>query len=160
MDKDFVKDLGFLGVTARLKRLSDSISYSIKEMYKQQNIKFEPSWHLYILFLQEHPLSSMTEISESLKISLPAVYKVCNKLEESGLIKIVASETDKRKKCIKLTSQAENELLNLNEIWQAGSKAVADMLANNRRFLHTLENFENENDKLSFDQRVKQQLQQ
>ena len=70
MDKDFVKDLGFLGVTARLKRLSDSISYSIKEMYKKQNIAFEPSWHLYILFLREYPLSSMTEISESLRITL------------------------------------------------------------------------------------------
>ena len=160
MDKDFVRELGFLGVTARLKRLSDSISASIKEMYKQQNIEFEPSWHLYILFLREHPQSSMTEISESLKISLPAVYKVCGKLEKSGLISIVQNELDSRKKCIQLTTKAEKEFIKLNEIWAAGSQAVEQMLATNKSFLRALEKLESENEKLSFECRVQQHLSQ
>ena len=34
MKKDFLKELEYLGITARLKRLSDAMSYSIKSLYK------------------------------------------------------------------------------------------------------------------------------
>lgn len=46
MEIDFLVGLEYLGVTARIKRLSDTFFYSIKELYKQLGITIEPSWHL------------------------------------------------------------------------------------------------------------------
>ncbi len=43
MEQDFLKELEFLGVTARIKRLSDSLFYSIKGLYASENIDLEPS---------------------------------------------------------------------------------------------------------------------
>lgn len=53
METDFLVGLEYLGVTARIKRLSDTFFYSIKELYKQLGITIEPSWHLVFLILKD-----------------------------------------------------------------------------------------------------------
>ena len=50
MENDFLGELKYLGITARLKRLSDNISTNIKELYKEKDLDIKPSWHLIFYF--------------------------------------------------------------------------------------------------------------
>jgi len=60
---DFLKELGHLGLIARLKRLSDSMLYSIRDLYKIKSVDIEPNWHLVFLTLKKHKMRTMTEIA-------------------------------------------------------------------------------------------------
>ena len=86
MKNDFLKELGHLGLIARLKRSSDAILYSIREMYKSENLDIEPNWHLVFLILKKHETRTMTEIAEAFQLSQPAIVKIINKMKEKGYI--------------------------------------------------------------------------
>ena len=76
MNNDFLKELGYLGLIARLKRLSDSMLYSIRDLYKLEDIDIEPNWHLVFLILKKHKTRTMTEIAESFHLSQAAIVKI------------------------------------------------------------------------------------
>lgn len=154
MPDDFVRTLGYLGVTARLKRLSEIFSKEIREFYRQENIPLEPGWHLYILFLNDNPQAAMSELAVNLGVSLPAVHKVCEKMEKAGFVKITKAASDKRKTCVELTGKTKKALPRFKAIWAAGSQSVADMLAKDTRFLGALENLENAQARASFRHRA------
>jgi len=92
MKNDFLKELGYLGIIARLKRVSDSIFYSIREVYKLENMDIEPNWHLVFLILKKHKTRTMTEIAESFHLSQPAIVKIINKMRNKGYIDIIEND--------------------------------------------------------------------
>ena len=98
MEKDFLKELEFLGVTARIKRLSDSLFYDIKSLYNANGIDIEPSWHLVLLILKRKEFLSMVELSELLSLSKPAVTKMIKKMQQLDYIVIDSDGADNRKK--------------------------------------------------------------
>lgn len=158
MKDDFVKNLGYLGVTARLKRLTDNITYSIKELYKEEQCDLEPSWHLVFLYLIEKEHCSMTELAEALQVTTPAILKVCNKMEQKGYVNVLIHPEDNRRKVIRLTDKAKQSLPELNEIWQAGQKAIEEILGSNTHFLDSLEQFENSISENGFKERARRYI--
>lgn len=98
MDTDYLRELEYLGVTARIKRLSESLFYSIKEYYKYVHIDIEPSWHLVLLILKERGAVSMLELAQALNLSKPAVTKMIKKMQQMNYVTITANTNDSRKK--------------------------------------------------------------
>lgn len=154
MSKDFLRELEYLGITARLKRMSDSISYSIKELYKIENVDIEPSWHLVFLILKKHKTRTMTEISEAFNISQPAMARMIEKIIKKGYINTIEDKTDKRKKQLQLSKKAIKELSRFEKVWNAGQKSIRDMLKGNKEFFGSLEKFEQQLDKIDFKERT------
>lgn len=154
MEQDFLKDLGLLGVTARIKRLSDSLFYSIKELYKSQGIDIEPGWHLVLLILKEKKRVSMIEIAEMLNLSKPAVTKMINKMQGMGYVIIVSDKNDARKKMLELSEKAKRELPGFGKVWKAGQKAVQQILEGNPHFMDSLSAFEKNQSEESFSERA------
>ena len=154
MENDFLKDLGFLGVTARLKRLSDKLSYSIKELYSENLIDIEPSWHLVFLLLKKKKQSTMTEIAESLHLSQPAMTKMINRMSKKNYIEVIRDSNDKRKKILQLSSKAKRELPRFEVIWAAGENSIREILKANLAFLDSLAEFEEQIDSKSFKDRA------
>jgi DNA-binding MarR family transcriptional regulator len=141
VEKDFLRELEFLGVTARLKRLSDGLTASIKELYREAGVDIEPSWHLVLLFLEERS-ATLTEIAEALHLSQPAMTKMINRMVARGYLDVVRDVDDSRKKNIRLSARARERLPLFKEIWAAGQAAVREILGSDRAFLHHLERFE------------------
>ena len=160
MKNDFLKDLEYLGVTARIKRLSDSLTANIKELYKDNHVTIEPSWHLIFLILKETDGCSMVEIAEALRLSQPALTKMVNRMKNKGYLKVVKSSIDKRKKILQLTPKAIEQLPLFEKIWSAGINSVKEILADNQKFFSTLEKFEDKVREKSFSERAKQYLEQ
>lgn len=154
MEHDFLKELEYLGVTARIKRLSESLFYSIKELYKYANIEIEPSWHLVILLLKEKKEMSMLEIARALNLSKPAVTKMIKKMQELDYVLITSNSSDSRKKMVQLSEKATRKLPEFERIWKAGQMAVQEILDNNKHFMDALEKFELQNSEQSFGERA------
>lgn len=154
MTKDFLNDLEYLGVTARIKRLSDSLHYSMKELYATQGIDIEPSWHLIFIILKKNKSMSFVELAEKLNISKPALTKMISRMLGKGYINILGDTSDNRKKMVSLSDKAISSLPMFEKVWEAGQKAVQDMLAKNQHFLGSLSKFESKHSKLSFSDRA------
>ena len=158
MERDFLKELEFLGVTARLKRLSDNLSYSIKELYKQNEMDIEPSCHLVILILKQKGSSTMSEIAELLQLSQAAATKMLNKMTQKGYLDTVKDTKDSRKKMIQLSDKAKLELPKFERVWDAGQKSIRDILSSNTNFLKNLADFEQEVKLKNFQSRALEHL--
>ena len=158
MKNDFLKELGYLGLIARLKRLSDSILYSIRDLYKLENIDIEPNWHLVFLILKKHKTRTMSEIAESFHLSQPAIVKIINKMKKKGYIDIVKDTYDNRKRKLQLSQKAISELPRFEKIWHAGQESIKEILEVNQAFLDLLENFEQQIEQKGFKERVLKHL--
>ena len=155
---DFLKEIKYLGITARIKRLNDALTYSIKDLYRLQNMDIEPSWHLILLLLKKEKQLSLVELSKQLQISQPAITKVIKKMIIKGYVKQTISISDNRVKIIELTAKSNQAFPKWEKIWDAGQKAVAEILEGNERFFEVFEAFENENAKQSFKERTQRLL--
>ncbi len=154
MNNDFLKELGYLGLIARLKRLSDSMLYSIRDLYKLEDIDIEPNWHLVFLILKKHKTRTMSEIAESFHLSQPAIVKIINKMKKKGYIDIIQDTHDNRKRQLQLSQKSISKLPKFEKIWHAGQQSIKEMLEANQEFLNLLENFEQQIEDKSFKERV------
>lgn len=158
MKKDFLKELEYLGVTARLKRLNDNVSASIKELYKAENIDIEPSWHLLLIFLKKRKLSTMSEIAEEFNYSQAAATKMITRMVNKGYIETAVDGNDSRKKNLRLSKKAKKELPKFERVWNAGQNSIKEILKTNKDFLAGLEDFENKLNSKSFSDRALEKL--
>jgi MarR family transcriptional regulator, negative regulator of the multidrug operon emrRAB len=158
MKNDYLKDLGYLGVTARIKRLSDALSSGIKDLYLTNNVDIEPSWHLLFLYLKKEKQSTLSEIAEVFRFSQPAAYKMITRMVKKGYILVEVDNSDGRKKILRLSAKAKKNMPKYEKIWDAGLNSVREMLKANKDFLSSLENFELQHESKSFTERAKAKI--
>ncbi|MEQ9232394.1 MAG: MarR family transcriptional regulator [Cyclobacteriaceae bacterium] len=152
--EDYLKEIGEIGLIARLKRVSDNMLYSIRDLYKIKGFDIEPNWHLVLLQLKKYKTRTMTEISDSLGLSQPAVVKMINKMKKNGYIEIISDKVDSRKKQISLSEKAKEKLPELERVWKGGKATIEGLLLKNKTFVKQLENIENQLSEKSFKDRV------
>lgn len=155
---DFLKEIKYLGITARIKRLNDALSYNIKDLYRSQNLDIEPSWHLILLLLKKNKQLSLVELSKQMQISQPAVTKIIKKMLDKGYVKQSISSTDNRVKIIELTRKSHTAFPIWEKVWDAGQQAIANMLADNEAFFTALAEFEKQQVEDPFSDRAKKFL--
>lgn len=143
VNDDFLRNLGFLGFTARLKRLSDGLTADIRELYRAQDIDIEPSWHLVFLFLEDRT-ATPTKIAVSLNMSQPAVTKMIKSMVAKGYLDVAEDDADGRKKNVRLSPRARRRMPAFEKIWEAGRAAIEDVLGGDAAFLGDLEALEDE----------------
>lgn len=157
VQEDFLKSLELLGVTARLKRLSDALTANIKELYREQGADIEPSWHAVLLYLRERT-ATQSEIANALRLSQPAMTKMIQRMTAKGYLEVLDDDEDGRKNIVRLTRLARRRLPALEKIWQAGRRAVAEILRGNMDFLRHLEAIETKFNRADFLQRASKHL--
>ena len=153
VENDFLK-LGYLGLITRLKRLSDSMLYSIRDLYKLKGIDIEPNWHLVFLILKKHQTRTMTEIAESFHLSQPAIVKIIDKMKKRGYIDIINDTNDNRKRQLLLSQKAIKDLPMFENIWAAGQESIKEMLEKDEIFLDRIEKLEQHLENNNFKERV------
>ncbi len=154
MGHDLLRELRYLGITARIKRLSDGLSCSIKELYREKGVNIEPSWHLVFLALKRRETATMTELAAALQLSQPAITKMIRRMIERGYLDAVEDGRDGRKKQLRLSEKAIDELPRLEAIWDAGQKAIEQMLETNQAFFVALDKLERQVRRKSFKTRA------
>ena len=158
MKYDFINELGYLALATRLKRISDAMIHSGRQMYRDLGIDIEPNWYLIFKLLKKYERLSVTEMAAKLHFSHPSVITMLNKMEANGYLTNSIDETDSRKKYYQLSDKASKKLPELEVIWEAGTKRVADLFPSDSDFLKQLESIEIQLSKEDFRQRTLNEL--
>ena len=158
MPNDFLTDLGLLGVTARIKRLSDNLSSSIKSLYLAEGIDLEPSWHLILLLLDQRGPTAPSEIGAALGLSLPAVTNMVKRMQRRGYVDVMANQSDGRRREVQLTALAEERFQEFRAVWEAGQESIRELLQGDEAFLTELAKVEGALAQRSFDARASRHL--
>ena len=126
--EDFIRELGLLSLTIRLKRISDKMLQDGKRMYKTLNLDIEPNWFLIFKILKKYKSLSVTEISDKLHYAHPSVITIVEKMTKKGYIQSVKCDDDSRRRLITLSKKAVDLLPKLEEVWSAGTIGVGKMV--------------------------------
>ena len=158
MEDRFLRELEYLGVTARLKRLSDALTADIKPLYREQGVDIEPSWHLVLLLLQRSGTATITQIAGTLSLSQPATTQMITRMLDRGYLDVSPDRQDSRRKNVSLSARAKRSLPRFHRIWDAGQEAIREILGPGTAFFEHLEHFETQVDKRSFRVRATERL--
>lgn len=155
---DFLTEIKYVGFTSRLKRLSDELLYSTKELYRSEGLDIEPNWNLIFRLLQERGQMTVTEMAETLKFSHPAVVKIVNQMKKRGYISSKRDQVDQRKFYLKLTEKALEHIENFEKYWLSGTEVIKDIMAESPHFLEEFLKIEQKLDKSNYKERVLENL--
>lgn len=122
--KDYVSELGCLGFTMRLKRISDAMMHDGRKMYKVLGFDIEPNWYIIFRLLKLKEKLSVTEIADRIKIAHPSVIAIVDKMTKAGYIQSERSSKDARKRVIRLSQKAHRMLPEFEEVWAAGERGI------------------------------------
>ena len=151
MKDDFLSELGFLGFTARVKRLSDKLMYDAKEHYQKSDLDIEPNWHLVLLLLKKEKALTVTEIAFKLGFSHPAIIKITKKMKDRGLIESTMDDEDNRRQVLTLSQEALENMPDFEKEWERIGEVIAGLLDKN--FLQKLRDLEIKLEDTSFKKR-------
>nr|WP_321411586.1 MarR family transcriptional regulator [uncultured Allomuricauda sp.] len=154
MRNDFLYEMGFPGLTGRLKRLNDLFVNQTKQFYKEYDIDIEPNWHMIFLLLEKNEKLSIQEIADNLQISHPGVIKLTKKMKRNGYLDSEHDSEDNRKHLLKLSGKAKQKLPELHRYWRAGNQAIAELLNNNKQLLEALRTVEQNMEVSDFKERM------
>lgn len=133
---DFLKEIEYTGVTARLKRISDTLMHDARRVYEYLNLSIEPNWHLVLLLLKKEKQLSVTEISAKLKFSHPAIINIIKKMKLKDYVVSSTDTKDSRRQIIQLSEKALKELPLLEKEWDEIQRVVHQIF--NEEFLEQL----------------------
>ncbi len=142
MKYDFINELGYLALAPRLKRISEAMVHSGRQMYKELGMDIEPNWFLIFKLLSKYECLSVTEIAGKLHFSHPSVITLVNKMEASGYLESSIDSKDSRKRTFRLTKKANDRMPDFEAVWEAGIEGVRKLFSEDSNFLDLLESLE------------------
>ena len=128
MERDIIEELGSLALATRLKNLSERLARDVSQIYKQSAFEFEPRWSALVYALKDGEELSVTELSNMLKQTHPAVNQVANVLVEKKLVDERKDEGDQRKRLLKLSKKGEKLVKQMSDLWQKIKEANDQLL--------------------------------
>jgi N-acetylglutamate synthase-like GNAT family acetyltransferase/DNA-binding MarR family transcriptional regulator len=153
MNEDFIKELGYLGIATRLKRISEQMIHSGRQMYKLLNMDIEPNWYLIFKLLEKHETLSVTEMADKLRFAHPSVITIVKKMKDNGYLESYVNPDDTRKQQFKLSEKALQMLPKFKEVWACGMQGL-DKIFKDDCLLKELEQLEDALNEKSFKDRT------
>lgn len=141
MKYDFVNELGYLALATRLKRISEAMVHSGRQMYKELGFDIEPNWYLLFKLLAKYEQLTVMEMATMLHFSHPSVIGMVNKMESKGYLKSSPDSHDSRKRIYQLSEKALELMPEFEKIWDAGTIGVQKMFKD-QSFMNTLQSIE------------------
>lgn len=154
MDNDLIRQMGYITLATRLKRISDKMSHSARLMYKSLNIDIEPNWYLVLKIAEETPNISVMEIADKLGFTHQSVITMANKMVKNDYLISSKDKIDRRKTVYILTKKATNTLPEIKEIWAIGKEVIFDILNEDISIINHLETIESNLETSSFGERI------
>jgi DNA-binding MarR family transcriptional regulator len=124
----FYENTGYLAFGSWLKKLSNQFQQDVLRIYAHEGLRFELSWFPIFYLLDQHTFLSVTEISNKLEISHPAVIQVLDSLEKESLIEIIQDEKDKRRRLVRFTSKGEDLHNKVIPIWETMNSSMEQLM--------------------------------
>lgn len=124
---DLFNDAGLLIIGTRLKKLGDRFLNEISQVYKKQDIHFEPVWFPVFFLLHQKGSLSLTEIASQLEVSHSAISQMITLLVNKNLVAIEPSESDARIKKIVFSPKGRKLIEQVLPVWEALHKSISQV---------------------------------
>jgi len=124
---DYLAEISHLGLASRLRRLYERLASDGVKVYQDKKINFKISWFPVFHALSIKKSMTISELSESLIISHPAIIEVTDELIGLGYLVSSQDKKDKRKRYIKVTRKGKGLSKKLKPIWNAFREATQDL---------------------------------
>lgn len=136
MVADVVKELGYLTLGTRLKRLGERLQSQTQILLDDAGTDLPASHFPVLAALDRLGALNVGELSEAVGVSQPGVTRLLDKLEADGLVCSTQSAGDRRVRTIEL-SKAGSQLISKSkrEAWPVIEAAVADACEGRARSL-------------------------
>jgi len=154
MNNDLVREMGYIALATRLKRISDKMTHSTRLMYRNLNIDIEPNWYLVLVIVQQTPNISVMGIAEKLGFTHQSVITITNKMVKKDYLQVSKDEKDKRKTVFNLNQRAVEILPKIEQIWGYGKEVIYELLNEDISIIEHLEVLESNLEKASFGERI------
>lgn len=130
MVEDVVKQLGYLTLGTRLKRLGERLQGQTQVLLERAGIDLPASYFPLLAALDRLGALSVGELSEAVGITQPGVTRMLEKLAGEGLVQSTQSAHDARVRKIDLTKAGRQTIARAKRLaWPIVEAAVADACA-------------------------------
>ena len=130
MIEDVVKELGYLTLGTRLKRLGERLQAQTQLVLEHADVAIPASHFPLLAALGRLGAMNVGELTEALGMSQPGVTRLLDKLEVEGLVRSTQLADDRRVRTIALTKSGR-QLISRSQrtVWPMIEAAVADACA-------------------------------
>jgi DNA-binding MarR family transcriptional regulator/GNAT superfamily N-acetyltransferase len=125
----FIEDLGALALWSRLRRLTESLTPGVVQIYTEQEVNFEPRWFTVTYYLWKKGPARLTDIVKALKLTHPSVIQTVNQMEREKIVQRSSSESDQRVTLVKLTPKGKRLCRKLEPVWDDIDQAARSLMA-------------------------------
>ncbi len=121
-------DMGRLGVSSRLKRISDRLVQDVNDIYQASGIDLEASCFPLLFLIARDGLISLRQAEIQLGTSQPLISQKVKLLIERDMIKVQRDPDDGRARQMSLTDKGRDVIAKAQPIWAKMDKAMAELL--------------------------------
>jgi DNA-binding MarR family transcriptional regulator len=127
MVEDIVRELGYLTLGSRLKRIGERLQGQAQVLIEASGISLPSSCFPVLAALDRLGPLSVGELAEAVGVSQPAVTRLLDRLESEDLVKSNPPARDRRVRPIALTRTGRKLICRAKElVWPKIEAAVAD----------------------------------
>jgi DNA-binding MarR family transcriptional regulator len=154
--QDVIKELGFLCLGTRLKRLGDWLQADVQRLIDGAGLPIQAGQYPLLGALDLLGPLSVSELVEALGISQPGVTQMTARLEALGLVEIRSDTADRRTRTIALSAEGRRLIArSKRDIWPRIEAAVLEVCGGRKGpLLQLLTKIEAELEKAPLDERM------
>lgn len=130
MTDDLIRELGYLTLGSRLKRLGENLQAQVQALMDQQGLTFQSGQFPILAALSSGGPLSVGELSEGLGVSQPGITRSIGQLAANGLVKVKSGNDDKRTKQVSLTPAGHQIVRTSRQnLWPFIEQSLSDISA-------------------------------
>ncbi|OJJ19336.1 hypothetical protein BKI52_21220 [marine bacterium AO1-C] len=155
MRENIFNDTRGLSLGSRFRKVGEALYQEAVNIFAEAEVDFKPKWFsvFYSIMLKEQ--ASVTELSQYIGISHPAVSQIIKELKKAGLVTSITDEKDERRKAITLSEAGDVTAAKLRPVWEAVEKITNEMIiATGYDMIAVMDKFEEQLDQKSLYDRV------
>jgi DNA-binding MarR family transcriptional regulator len=153
---DVIKDLGYLTLGSRLKRLGERMQADVSRLVKAEGHDVQAGFLPALGILAERGPTTVGDLAVALGIAQPGVTRMLGQLKKQKLVSMDRTKNDQRQRMVSLTKPGLTIIeVNRDDLWPRIEKAVAGICKGlNGPFIEQLAAIENALEERPLDQRA------
>ena len=126
--EDIIRSLGYLTLGSRLKRIGEQLQADTQRMLDGLEVPVQSSQYPLLAALDRLGPLPVGELAQSLGITQPGVTRSVALLAELGLVEVIQSDGDQRRRMVSLTRNGQRLVDKAKgDVWPRIENAVADL---------------------------------
>jgi DNA-binding MarR family transcriptional regulator len=125
---DVVRDLGYLTLGTRLKRIGERLQSHTQRILDEHALAIQAAQFPFLASIDRLGPLTVGELAEAVGVSQPGATRALMQLAEVGLIEIAQAKGDQRRKSVSLTAQGKRLVATgKREVWPLIEGAVREL---------------------------------